>query len=448
MGSVQDGKQPSLSCYSSFSVLIQYRLAAANMCLLTFLALKNTPLAFLTAYSYNYLNILHRLAGWTTLLMVCLHMILYILSYHLRGNMDALCSPRIVWGEVAAGCAFVMCVLSVFRRRMYEIFYIAHVSLFIVLVVGIGLHRPGLSRWLIWFCVFMGIAWSTDRILRLFMLVYYAPGNNATLMPLGCGGVKVTLKRKVKLCKSGTSHVYLWIPAIRPFETHPFTVVSAEPLELVIKGHDGFTRDLVRYANNHPGAVLRSSIQGPYNSLAHLGDFSHLVFVAGGSGASFTFGSAIQALRLAKSKGKSVHIDFVWSVRHKEQLRWFIRDLEILRSSSFVNLVLHDTSCTSSSSSVISANGSPALSRAGSDLEKSIVSVDVMPADLVLRSGRPDLPALIGESIQNIDRSVASRVLIAACGPVMMLDTVREVGRHAVKSCDTAVEVHLEAFGW
>ncbi|KAH8804906.1 hypothetical protein F5884DRAFT_835327 [Xylogone sp. PMI_703] len=428
------------------------RICASNICLLVFLAMKNTPLSFMTSYSYKYLNILHRLAGWTTMAMIVLHVILYLIAYSYRDKMDSFRSRNIIYGEVAAACAFVMCLFAAMRRRFYELFYITHVSFFIVLVVAIRLHRPKLSMWLVWFCLFMGVVWSTDRILRALKLIFYAPGNYATLTPLPHGGVKITLKRKAHICRSGTSHLYLWIPAIRPFETHPFTVASAEPLELVIKAYDGFTKSLVKHANENPGVVLRASIQGPYNSLSHIGDFSHLILVAGGGGASFTFGAAIQALRVAESKGKSIRIDFIWALRHEEQLTWFSRDLEVLKNSPSVSIILHNTSCASSSSSstnaTVTEKSSPALSRSGSDLEKNMAAAEVIPADLVLRQGRPDIAALVREYARRGGEALIGRVLIAACGPVSMLDVVRECGRKAIRESEVPVEVHLETFGW
>ena len=49
------------------------RLATANIAFIFFLALKNTPLGFLTSYSYERLNVLHQIAGYTTVLLSVLH---------------------------------------------------------------------------------------------------------------------------------------------------------------------------------------------------------------------------------------------------------------------------------------------------------------------------------------------------------------------------------------
>jgi hypothetical protein len=51
-------------------------MAISNVAFITFLALKNTPLAYLTAYSYERLNPLHQVAGYTTVTYALLHGIL------------------------------------------------------------------------------------------------------------------------------------------------------------------------------------------------------------------------------------------------------------------------------------------------------------------------------------------------------------------------------------
>jgi hypothetical protein len=50
-------------------------MAITNVAFITFIALKNTPLAYLTAYSYGRLNPLHQIGGYTTVTYVFLHVI-------------------------------------------------------------------------------------------------------------------------------------------------------------------------------------------------------------------------------------------------------------------------------------------------------------------------------------------------------------------------------------
>ncbi len=58
-------------------------MAVSNVAFLFFLALKNMPLAFLTAYSYERLNVLHQIAGYTTVLLSILHVVCVTLRSHI-----------------------------------------------------------------------------------------------------------------------------------------------------------------------------------------------------------------------------------------------------------------------------------------------------------------------------------------------------------------------------
>jgi predicted ferric reductase len=113
------------------------------------------------------------------------------------------------------------------------------------------------------------------------------------------------------------THCFLWVPRIRALESHPFTIVSVTPysLELVIAAYDGFTRGLHSYAINNPGVSLRASIDGPYGAVP---DFARtadkVILVAGGSGASFTFGVALNIIhKLGDSR--RISIEFIWTVK-------------------------------------------------------------------------------------------------------------------------------------
>ena len=83
----------------------------------------------------------------------------------------------------------------------------------------------------------------------------------------------------------------------------------------VVAAHDGFTTDLHRYAQLHSGSMLRASFDGPYGtplSFTHHAD--KVVLIAGGSGASFTFGVALDMFRKLKEPSKTT-IDFIWTVK-------------------------------------------------------------------------------------------------------------------------------------
>lgn len=112
------------------------------------------------------------------------------------------------------------------------------------------------------------------------------------------------------------THCFLWIPSIRAIESHPFTIFSTNPLEMVVAVYDGFARDLHEFALKNPGKLLKASVDGPYGIVPHFTTFDKIIFITGGSCASFTCGAAINVLqKLGDSTTTS--IDFIWVAREQ-----------------------------------------------------------------------------------------------------------------------------------
>lgn len=155
--------------------------------------------------------------------------------------------------------------------------------------------------------------WALDRLLRFAKVCWNLYGNHACITPVPDGAVRVKLNRSLK-CKPG-SHAFLWIPSLRLVETHPFTLVSNEPAEFLIRPCDGFTSDLYKAAQKQPGRLLRCSLDGAYGQVPSFANFDRVVLVAGGSGASFTFAIALDLVKKAAVAHTTKRIDFVWAVK-------------------------------------------------------------------------------------------------------------------------------------
>jgi len=158
--------------------------------------------------------------------------------------------------------------------------------------------------------------WACDRILRGCRIIWYCFGNYATINPLPHGGTQIILNRSPFGAVPG-SHLFLWIPSIRLVETHPFTIVSSSvsTLELVVAAYDGFTNDLHQYAKKNPGASLRASVDGPYGTIPNLAKSADkAILIAGGSGATYTFGIALEMLKNLGDSTKTT-IEFIWAVK-------------------------------------------------------------------------------------------------------------------------------------
>lgn len=292
-------------------------MALANLVFVIFLALKNTPLAFLTAYSYERLNCLHQIAGLTVFVYIVLHASLYTAYFSSTGRLVTKYSDRNMIAAIVAGFSVLSGIFSaiVLRRIWYELFYVVHIVSWMSALVAIGLHQPDFGKGLI-LTVLAGSLWSADRILRAGRIAAHAVNNSATLHPLPNGGTKIVMKKAPARAVAG-KHCFVWIPAIRKFETHPFTIHGTGPVEFTVKAQDGFTRDLHKYATENPGASVKASVDGPYGTFPDPMEFDKIVLIAGGGGATFTFGLAVNVLERLKSEVDAAHkkIVFVWAVQ-------------------------------------------------------------------------------------------------------------------------------------
>lgn len=211
---------------------------------------------------------------------------------------------------IAAGSSMVAIGITALslHKILYEIFYIIHIVCYMLVLITLGMHRPDPMEDVLWMVVFAAALWFSDRILRICRFLWYVGDNTATVTALPHDGMRIVLGQFSRRAVIG-SHIYLWIPSIRAIESHPFTVVSTNPIELVVKVRNGFTRDLQK-VTAQSNTKLKASMDGPYGSLPDYSLFDHIVLIAGGSGASFTFGIACDLV-----KGERHSISFHWVIQ-------------------------------------------------------------------------------------------------------------------------------------
>jgi predicted ferric reductase len=315
-------------------------MTAGTLALVVFLSLKNTPLAYLTAYSYERLNNLHQIAGCTMFLFMCLHAITYTAYFGRMGKLSIVTQPA-QRAAIVAGFAFLgSFVAAMFIRRIYyELFYAMHIIFFIIGIVCVCFHQPDFGLGIVSIMIFAAAIWLLDRAFRASRVVYNSINNDATVYPLPNGGTRVVLKKTPPRAVPG-KHCFLWIPKIRLAEMHPFTIVGTQPMEFCINSYDGFTAALHRYAVKNPGGNLKASVDGPYGTFPDPMEYDKIVLIAGGSGASFTFGMAENLLERMNEESRK-KIVFIWAVKSTGWL-WLVR-LDVASSQLLRNTSLQRT---------------------------------------------------------------------------------------------------------
>ncbi|KAF5680206.1 ferric-chelate reductase [Fusarium circinatum] len=402
------------------------RMCVGNMALCVFFGLKNTPLGLLASISHSQLNILHRIVGYTTVFLLAFHALVYTIHFGRQGRLVQLLKKEDIEG-MGAGVAMLVLLMGVFRQKHYELFYASHIIGFVAVVLLTALHRPNWAK----------------KIPTVMLII-------------------LMLKKPSMEYALPGSHCFLWIPRLRLFESHPFTIVSNDScgLELVMKSHEGFTKAVGSFANEHLRTSLWASIDGPYGSLPDVSNYDKLILIAGGSGAAFTFG-VMNRLMIKREKLAICSIEFVWAVRRMEQLSWFRRHLSNIAESAFpISVKVYVTGERSAYDAVVQGTDSQA-SPCGAELEV-LLREDAFHYETISEMGnvrelttdepkcnplfeKLDVDSTVGDGVGAPGSH--QRVLLLTCGPKSLMDAVQDSASKWQKKQNIIIDVHSEDFG-
>lgn len=416
----------------------------ANLPVLYLFAAKNQPIKRLTGYSYEALNIFHRRVGELTCLYALFHTagmltVWYTLVRPLGETFWALLHKHIIWTGFLAFFTYEILYLSSvgsFRQRFYELFLATHVILQTAALCLLYFHhwstRPYIGTALLIFLLDRLIFRLTLKTRTLRADLSVLPDGNTVLVsanwqiPPRGNFLHRLFRRDIAHGWKPSEHVFVSIPAMAPkhaFQAHPFTIASAAPkpgsehawLNLVIRAHDGFSADLLRYARTHASVDVRTD--GPYGSmhaLHMLREADVAVLVAGGSGIAVTFPliwsllcDAEEDVEMGEGSRLRRHVCLIWVVHEEEHVQWIGQErLDELR-------------------------------------ERGLRVVMPTPTK---RAGRPDMTRLVEEAVLE-GGGVVGRSVLVVSGPDGMNRDVRNACAGMVgRGLDVGVSV--EKFGW
>lgn len=426
-------------------------LFVVNLPLLYLFAAKNQPLKFLTGYSYETLNILHRRLGEITCLLALLHSagmlgVWYTLLRPTGLTLTRFLLSKIILLGIGAFVAYetlYFTSLGSFRQRWYELFLGLHVVLQVIALVLLWFHHHG-SR------IYVAVALAIFLIDRL---IYRMTLKTCTFRAdLSIPEDKDTIKLHVTIPISHhhqilynvlgsnithgwkpTHHIFLTIPSLSRkhiIQAHPFTIASRAPspdaetaeLDLVIRAQDGFSGDLLRYSKGHDTVAIR--IDGPYGSQSAvelLQDSDISIVIAGGSGIAVAWPlvwSVIDAQPTQDPERFSVvtsrkKLLLIWVIQSSSHRTWLDKD-------QLANLQTHS-------------------------------GVDVIIPIPTSQNGRPDVGGLIETWVERHEspdsKANRTRIGVVCSGPDGMNRVVRNTcSRMQGRGVDVGVEI--EKFGW
>ncbi|KZO98142.1 hypothetical protein CALVIDRAFT_512747 [Calocera viscosa TUFC12733] len=439
------------------------------------LAGKNNIASFLTGVGPEKLNILHRAAGRTLLILACAHA---FGRYQIGlSGPHAIYQPIMIWGVVALTSFALTTVLGIrwFRAQHYELFLCSHIVLVFLFLLGAYLHQPPYYyQW-----IYPSFAlWAADRLARLFHLLIFNPwlprSCRAHVQALSDCTLRVTLQRRMRW-RAG-QHAYLLLPFVSrlPWEAHPFTVASlrspsasgaggggGNELVFLVRARDGFTRRLMARALKEGGECdVTALVDGAYGAPPRLEEYQTVVLIAGGSGVSYCLPLLASVVA---GKGLTKKVLFAWVVRRETHLGWIADELAAIVRAVPAGLQVEIRLYVTNS-------GKPSPTRMGSfttiesaSLAGAIPDAEAAATDMhgvaalvrlpqvTLAEGRPEVHGLIKQAVEGASGPVS----VGVCGPSGLSNAVTTVlttkdvisWGNALRGAPV-VDLHVETFGW
>lgn len=352
--------------------------------LIFMLAGKKNVVGWLTGYSYERLNWLHRWSARLMFITATIHFGYWLADWWPYGDFVSvkIKTDPITWRGLVAWCILGWINLSSsmpIRGWGYEFFVVQHVVSFAVMVGFIWWHVPSENH--VWIWIVTAFFWF-DRVARGLNVLYnnlsiFHPrqrksGNmglwacNAELTALPHDTTKITINDPPISWKPG-QHMFLSCHSIVPLQSHPFTAASLPSdgkLEFFVQAQGGGSRRFLKHAeklallpsSTDSGRLSQTrsvSIEGPYGgSLRNLRQFDSVVLFAGSTGATFVVPLLRDIVACWKASGSSStggllsapnvavtrYVRLVWCVKSRGQLAWFatqlasvVEDVDLLR---------------------------------------------------------------------------------------------------------------------
>ena len=205
---------------------------------------------------------------------------------------------------------------SPIRHAFYEAFLVLHILVAAMACAGLWYHlqyKPKFEPWFRYLKTAIAL-WATERTFRIIRLVYRNVGRKmttATVEALPGEAVRVTLRVTRPWKFQPGQHLYLYMPTVGLWTSHPFTISWSDEgthpvydeeklslhrqdimhqadrtMSLIIRRRTGFTDSLYKKAIGSPENVFttKALVEGPYGKIDTLGSYGTVVLVAGGVG--------------------------------------------------------------------------------------------------------------------------------------------------------------------
>jgi predicted ferric reductase len=435
---------------------------------------KSNMITFITGISYEKLNVFHQYVGVAALVLSVIHTIPFIFQDLAEGGAEVLhlnftsdfayysgLLPLILLG--------LLCVLSKawFRKVCYEGFLHLHWMFGIAYFGTLWWHinyTLGMQDYMYGALAF----WATQVIYRILIKTTFRPNSlfmkprRAELSKLGPNAYEISVSGEHLKWKPG-QHCFLRFVGTRMLDNHPFSVCSIlnedSRLKFIVIPKKGLTKQLYSELDEYAITNKKVFLDGPYGGTARdPTSFDNVVLMATGSGitATLPFLSTIaNEIQQAKKDNKPFicrNINFVWVIRHINDLSWI--DTELNRcleiAGDYINTdiyVCHGKSEQQQSSEDTKTN------KSALDIEKTIEAPSISNDAINLHYFRPFIPDILFK----LSRTLGRRNMVVCSGAdSMKQETSRTIANLQPMIFNNDINnlrieeiyLHTESFGW
>lgn len=436
-------------------------LSVLNMIPLFLLAGRNNPLIWLLGISFDTYNLIHRWVGRIVVLEATLHGAFWMAQQVVQ-------DPKTGWTSIAEAmkqpfgmiltgtvpvCALLVILLqspSIIRHAFYETFLHVHIVLAIVAIVTIWLHLEGLPQQKE-LLLPATLCWAIERLVRVYLLVrnnLRGGVTKAEVEALPGDALRVTLRIAKPWKFRPGQHVYMYMPSVGLWTSHPFTLAWSHDvagpygekqlpmarqdtlgsktvsMSLIIRRRTGFTDRMFKKAERSPGGSFMTTafVEGPYGNQSFQ-SYGTVMLFAAGVGITHQV-PHVRDLVAAYANGTCAtrKVTLVWIIQSPEHLEWIrpwmTQILGMEKRRDILRILLFVT-----------------RPRSTKEIHSPSSSVQMFP-------GKPDVGALIDKEQQ----SQVGAMAISCCGTGSLSDDLRRCMRERCQQ--TEIDFFEEAFSW
>ncbi|OQD77472.1 hypothetical protein PENDEC_c002G03542 [Penicillium decumbens] len=435
-------------------------MATVNLIPLVVMAGRNNPLIAMLHVPYDTWNLLHRWLGRIVVLEALAHTFAWAIPKGQEKGWKivgmAIGESSFLLAGLMATALFVTLMLhspSPIRHAFYEVFIHLHFTVAAVCMGFLWVHLNDMAAQT--YLLAAIILWALERTTRLFIIIYRNFGREsttATVEAMPGEAMRITLRLARPWTFRPGQHVYLYIPAVGWWTSHPFTVSwseagnlitdekspplpmsrqdllstpQKETISLLVRRRTGMTDKLFQRAVSAIGArvTLRAFAEGPYGNIHSMDSYGTVMLFAGGVGITHHVPFVRHLVAgFADSTVATRRLLLVWIIQSPEHLEWIRpwmtsilamdRRREVLRIMLFVTRPRNTKEIQSPSS-----------------------TVQMFP-------GRPNVDTLVGMEVENQVGAMG----VMVCGNGGLSDDVRKVCRK--RQDRTNIDFVEESFTW